>query len=431
MKNFFHYRLPRFQFFHDLDVLVSSFFLLPFSTRIKKRKTDRFLKRMKNFFGRTEAHLVSSFRMGLFHTLRSLQLKEGDEVLLTPITIADTVNSIRLAGLRPVLVDMDPDTHCVCLKDLSRKMNGKSKVLLVTYLSGIVPDIDGIKDFTRKHNLVMIEDISQNMDALYKGQKVGSHGDVSIASLSCGKNISTLYGGLILSDDTELMCKVRVASSERTTHTQKHVLFYYLLTSIKVQVATSRLLYPTLVYPLLRMMARLKNQHPPDFEHDPDVKGNIFRSAKPELRTSFPESFSVPVNDWQIQLTHHQMSRITLNTNKRRELAEILLTNFSPKSLNHIALNLHQCSHNSFYHFPIYCDGRKTELRKHLFLKGIDNGSYGLNLCSEEKVFGFADEFPNAVRIKHDSLFLPIHESYSKEQMLHVARSVNSFFDSY
>lgn len=415
----FHQRIPRFQFFHDLSVLLSAGLSLLFMKGTKQKKTEKFLKKMKTFFGRTEAYLVSSFRMGLFYTLQALNLKEGDEVLLTPITIADTLNSIRLAGLKPVFVDMDPDTHSVCLKDLSLKLTDRSKVLLVTYLSGIVPDIESIKDFTRQNNLLMIEDVSQNMDALYKNQKVGSHGDVSIASLSCGKNISTLYGGLILTDDMEIMCRIRSLVSQKISAPEKQVLFYYLLSSIKVQIATSRLLFPTLVYPLLKILGKIKNQTPPDFNHDPEVKGNIFSSSIPKERKAFPDAFFVPVNDWQIQLTHHQMNQLTRATKKRRELAQVLLSNLSEKSKKYLPLKLQQ-QENSFYHFPIYCGGRKEELRKHLFLKGIDNGSYGLNLLHD---------LPAAEKIKHDSLFLPIHESYSKAQMLHIARSVNSFFD--
>lgn len=427
----FHRRLPRFQFFHDLDVLISAALIFLFTKKNKHRNTDRFLRKMKNFFGRSEAHLVSSFRMGLFHTLKSLQLKEGDEVLLTPITIADTINSIRLAGLKPVFVDMDPDTHSVCLKDLSLKVGEKSRVLLVTYLSGIVPDIDGIKDFTRKNNLMMIEDISQNVDALYKGRKVGSHGDVSIASLSCGKNISTLYGGLILSDDSELMCKIRVSASEKSVPVRSEVLSYYLLSSLKVQIATSRFLYPVFVYPLLHLLSSIKNKYPVDFDHDPETRGNIFSSSRPELRPAFPDSFYVKVNDWQLELTSHQLRLITMATNKRRELADVLLRALSPAARNFIPLALDQVSHNSFYHFPVYCNGKKSELRKHLFLNGIDNGSYGLNLCSEELGLGLYVDFPGARMIKHDSLFLPIHESYSKDQMLHMASVVNAFYQDH
>ena len=214
-----------------------------FSDKKRTSNTPTFLNSMKHYFGRKDAHLVSSFRIGLFQTLRVLNLQDGDEVLMTPITIADSVNSIRLNHLKPVLIDMDPDTHSISVNDLKMKIGPRSKVLVVTYLSGIVPDIEKIRNIANSNNLIMIEDISQNMGATYKGQKVGSHGDISIASLSCGKNLSTLYGGLILSDNSDLMEKIRLLSSDYRVVPKKSVLAYYLINSIKVQIATSKVLF--------------------------------------------------------------------------------------------------------------------------------------------------------------------------------------------
>ncbi len=421
-------KLPRFQFFHSLSVLLISSFSLIFSDKKRTSNTPTFLNSMKHYFGRKDAHLVSSFRIGLFQTLRVLNLQDGDEVLMTPITIADSVNSIRLNHLKPVLIDMDPDTHSISVNDLKMKIGPRSKVLVVTYLSGIVPDIEKIRNIANSNNLIMIEDISQNMGATYKGQKVGSHGDISIASLSCGKNLSTLYGGLILSDNPDLMEKIRLLSSDYRVVPKKSVLAYYLINSIKVQIATSKVLFSLLVFPLLQFISALKKSCPVDFNHDPVVKNNIFMSSKPILRSSWPESFFIPVNNWQLKLTDHQIENIDEGTRKRRKLAEVLLRNLSPDSLASVPRSLINTSDNSYYHFPIFCNGERSQLRKHLFIRGIDNGFYGLNLCSEESVLGLNGQVPIACKIKHDSIFLPIHETYSDQQMIHLAKSVNEYF---
>lgn len=421
-------KLPRFQFFHDLSVLITALITLIFSDKKSTQKSSQFLQKMKDYFGREDAHVVSSFRIGLYHTLKALNLKPDDEVLLTSITVADSVNSIRLNKLKPVLIDLDPETHSISLEDLKHKVGPRSKVLVVTYLSGIVPDIDAIRDLASTYNLLLIEDISQNMGAKFKGKKIGSHGDVSIASLSCGKNISTLYGGLILSDNAELMQRIRGLSLEKTVDPEKHVLAYYLLNSIKVQIATTKVLFAFCVYPLLRVLSFITNKYPIDFDHDPSVKNNIFISSKPILRSNWPELFFSPVNDWQIKLTEHQLKNIDEGTKKRRKLAKVLLENLSKNSLRFIPRGLMNTSECSYYHFPIFCGGNKGQLRKHLFLSGIDNGSYGLNLCSEETVFNLEYQVPGACKIKHDTVFLPIHESYSDEQMILIAKSINEYF---
>ncbi len=423
-------KLPRFQFFYKTRSLLKSLVQLPTANMSHEDKLNHFLSQMRELFQRKNSYLVSSYRMGLYFTLKSLNLKPGDEVLLSPITVADTINAIRLSGLAPVLVDMDLDTHSIDLKDLQRKITDRSKVLLVTYLSGIVPNIEDIQSIAKKHQLYFIEDISQNMDANYKQKKIGSHGDVSIASLSCGKNISTLYGGLILSDDRNLMEKISSESLKLKLNGQKSVLFYYLLNCIKVQIATSKFIFPFLVYPLLKLLSFAKNEQPVDFDHDPQIKQNVFRSHNPILRTSFPNEFYVSVNNWQIDLVEHQVKKLSHGTHRRQQLAKSLLAELSPNALKFVPRALHQTKENSYYHFPIYCGNQKSKLRHYLFKNGIDNGSYGLNLCSEESVFDLKSNLPNARIIKHDSLFLPIHEDLSISQMKHIARTVNRYFDT-
>ena len=395
-----------------------------------EKKTPAFLDKMKNLFQRKHAYLVSSYRMGLYFTLKSLDLKPGDEVLLSPITIADTINAIKLSGLIPVLVDMDLESHSICFDDLQKKITPRSKVLLVTYLSGIVPEISKLQSLAKFHNLIFLEDISQNMDANYESKKVGSHGDISIASLSCGKNISTLYGGLILSDNEKLMENIISESSKIKQQGQKSVLLYYLLNCIKVQIATSKILFPTLVFPILKLLSHLKRAYPVDFDHDPIKKQNIFRSQYPFVRSAFPLEFFVPVNDWQLGLVDHQLNRLSEGTIRRRQLAKILLSELSPRALKFVPKRLWHVEENCYYHFPIFCGNQKKKMRRYLFANGIDNGSYGLNLCSEENVFDLKTFLPNAQAIKHDSLFLPIHEDHTPKQIKHIALTVNNYFDS-
>src|SRR5690606_30207927 len=104
-------------------------------------------------FRRSEIHIVSSYRVGLHLTLQALELDDGDEVLLTPITIADSINAITIAGLRPIFLEMDKDSHCLSLEDLKNKTTSKTRVLIITFLSGIIPNLDDIYSFTKEHGI--------------------------------------------------------------------------------------------------------------------------------------------------------------------------------------------------------------------------------------------------------------------------------------
>lgn len=425
----FKFRIPRFQFFYSTFELFFYALKLITTSNNKHNKAHQFNLKMLQLFGRKNAQIVSSYRMGLYFTLKSLNLEKNDEVLLTPITIADTINAIYLAGLTPVFLEMDPETHCVDTAEIKKKISSKTKVLLVTYLSGIVPDIGLIQRITKDNKLFFIEDISQSMDADYKMKKVGSHGDVSIASLSCGKNISSLYGGLILTDLPNIADRITQLAGELKIAAKKTILFYYLSNCIKVQVATSRLVFPVFVFPILQLLSFLTKKYPFDPHYDPCIPLNIFQSSKPILRKEFPTIFFTPIINWQIDIMEHQLTRLRAGTLKRRYLAKILISHLSCKSLQNLPKGLLNVEENSYYHFPIKTNGNKTALRKHLFQNGIDNGSYGLNLCSEENVFPVVTHLPKSHAIKNNTLFLPIHESYTKEQMVYIAKTVNIFFD--
>jgi perosamine synthetase len=419
-------RLPRFQFFYQTRELLNFFSGLFARLSQDDNLLEDFLKRMREIFHRQHACLFSSYRIALYHVLGALDLNHDDEVLLTPLTIADSVNSIKLIGLKPILIDLDPDTHCLDINDLKKKVTSRSKVLIVTYLSGIVPDLDQILKFAKANHLFVIEDFSQAVDARQGEAPIGSLADVSIASLSIGKNISTLFGGLILTDDEKISFKL--AQVIPSLPPAKDVVRFYYLTCLKVQLVTSPKIFPFFIFPILNLIGFFQSRFPPDFDHDPPKSSNLFRSSCPEARISYPPSFHVRVSDFQIRLAYHQIAQLKAATLKRRKLAEILLSHFSEVTLRFVPKALFKIQENNFYHFPIYCDGKKKELRAFLFKQGIDTGSYGLNLLTEEKVFDFNEHTPVAAKVKHDTIFLPLHESRTESEMRYLAQSVNEFF---
>jgi dTDP-4-amino-4,6-dideoxygalactose transaminase len=183
-----------------------------------------------------------------------------------------------------------------------------------------------------------------------------------------------------------------------------------------------------IVFPILQILSYIKHQRPVDFEHDPPLDLNIFRSTGIGLRKEFPKSFFAHLCDWQYSLMRHQVITLTKKTNRRRELAKALVGHLTLNSLTLVPKGLLKFDDNSYYHFPIHCMGKKKEMRDFLFMNGIDNGSYGLNLCTEEHALcGQEMAMPMAKMVKHDSIFLPIHESYSFEHMKHIAQTVNQY----
>ncbi|EQC49943.1 DegT/DnrJ/EryC1/StrS family aminotransferase [Bacteriovorax sp. DB6_IX] len=200
--------LPRFKYFVSIRELLTDLFKLVQSDMSEDKLVGRFEAEMSKIFCRDYVTTVSSYRMGVYYYLKSLNLEKGSEVLLTPITIPDLINVILLLELKPVFVDMDEETHSICINDLIKKYNDKSKVLILTYLSGIVSKSDELISFTQEKDLKVIEDISQAY-----GSKLGNgddpyFGDIQVGSLSSGKIISTYTGGVVLSHEEETIQRI-------------------------------------------------------------------------------------------------------------------------------------------------------------------------------------------------------------------------------
>ena len=207
------YKSPRMQPYLGLSSLFKSLVntLGPVS---HGRRVEAFNAAFKQFFDSKEAHAVSRARFAFYYLLKAMDLPKGSQVLITSLHITDFINMILLLDLEPVFVDMNPKTYNIDQEDLKRKISNKSKVLLVTHLCGLVTEMDAITAICAENRIELLEDCSQCVGADYKEKSIGTFGKAGIFSLSFMKTLSTLYGGMIISDDVVLMERVRKLTAD-------------------------------------------------------------------------------------------------------------------------------------------------------------------------------------------------------------------------
>jgi len=151
----------------------------------------------------------NSGRSSFFAILKSLDLKSGDEILLQAFTCNAVPNPIIWSGLKPVYVDCDEKTFNIDVEDLKRKITKKSRAMVVQHTFGLPADMDEILEICQENNLILIEDCAHSLGAEYKGKKVGTFGKVSFFSFSRDKVISSVYGGMVATNDDNLAQKIR------------------------------------------------------------------------------------------------------------------------------------------------------------------------------------------------------------------------------
>ena len=143
--------------------------------------------------------------------LRAMGVGQGDEVIVPSNTYIATWLAVSQCGATPVPVEPVETTYNLDPAQIEAAVTSRTKVILPVHLYGQPADMDPILGIARKHGLRVLEDAAQAHGARYKGQRIGSHGDVVAWSFYPGKNLGALGdGGAITTNDPELADRIRV-----------------------------------------------------------------------------------------------------------------------------------------------------------------------------------------------------------------------------
>lgn len=173
-------------------------------------KVARFEADMKAYKKMSHAVAVNSCTAALHLSILAAGIQPGDEVITTPLTFCATVNAIIHAGGTPVLADVDPVTMNIDPAAVEAKITPRTRAILPVHFAGRSCDMDRICAIARNHNLIIIEDCAHAIETEYHGQKAGSFGDLSALSFYVTKNVVTGEGGMILTNNEEYACRLKV-----------------------------------------------------------------------------------------------------------------------------------------------------------------------------------------------------------------------------
>lgn len=171
----------------------------------------RFEKQFANYCQRRHCLGVGSGTAGLVMAMNALGICPGHDVLAPAFTFKSTAMAIHLAGARPALVRVKPDTGNVDPDSLERHLTAKTTAIIMVHMYGHPADVKTITEFADKHDLKIIEDACEAHGAKYNNKKTGSFGHASVFSFYPSKNLGGYGdGGAILSDDPDLIAKIDI-----------------------------------------------------------------------------------------------------------------------------------------------------------------------------------------------------------------------------
>jgi perosamine synthetase len=135
----------------------------------------------------------------------------GKEVLVPVNTFLASANAVLFAGGKPVFVEMDPETLCLDVDDMKKRVTPNTKAVMVVHLSGLIPPrIEEIQEFCKEKGLILIEDASHAHGSEHNGKVAGSFGDAAAFSFLATKVITTGgEGGIVVTNDENLVRRVK------------------------------------------------------------------------------------------------------------------------------------------------------------------------------------------------------------------------------
>jgi len=181
------------------------------STWISSR--GRFVGEFENTFARRvgveHAASVCNGTVALHLALLALGIEAGDEVIVPTLTYIASVNAIAYTGATPVFVDSHRDTWQMDPEDVLRHITPRTRAIMPVHLYGQACDMDALMAIAREHRLFVVEDCAEAFGTLYRGQHVGTFGDISTFSFFGNKTVTTGEGGMVVTNDKTLATRAR------------------------------------------------------------------------------------------------------------------------------------------------------------------------------------------------------------------------------
>jgi perosamine synthetase len=189
-------------------------------------KVREFEERFAEFCGVEHAIATSSGTTALHIAMLAHQIGPSDEVITSPFSFIASANCALYVGARPVFVDIEPDFYTIDPAKIEERISNNTKAIVPIHLYGQSCEMDAIIEIAQKYNLAVIEDACQAHGATYKGRSVGSFG-TACYSLYATKNMTTIEGGMILTNDSQVAERARLLRNHGSPRTYEHVILGY------------------------------------------------------------------------------------------------------------------------------------------------------------------------------------------------------------
>lgn len=382
----------------------------------KGGETKKLAQQLAKHLGVQHAISFQRGRDALYILLKSLGISFEDEVILQAYTCLVVPNAIQYTGAKPIYADIEAEGFNIDPKSIEQHITERTKAIIIQHTFGEPADIEAIQKICDKHKLILIEDCAHALSGSYKEKPLGTFGKAAIWSFGRDKIISSTWGGMITTDDTELAQTI-VQHHEKLPlpsrcHTAQALAHPIVLALIKPFYASK------VGKGLLVLAQKLKF-----------IPRVIFATEKRGRKPSF---FPEKMSNVLAKLALHQLKKLTRFQRQRQNLASLYTNSLQdipqltlPKTGKH--------SHPAWLRYTIRSPEADELLRK-ARRKGIYLGDWYRSVLAPggSKLENFQykkGSCPRAEKAAEETLNLPTHIQMTAEQVKEVVVLLRSLLD--
>ncbi|NNM35299.1 MAG: hypothetical protein HKO53_19645 [Gemmatimonadetes bacterium] len=371
---------------------------------------------MARWTGASHAVCLPRARTGLFLALRHF-IEPGQNVVLSPYTFHDVINMVLCAGGRPVFADLEPGTCNISPSEVKNLIDGDTAAVIATHLYGIPCDIEQIAEICLGRGVPLIEDAAQCLGGRVGGRRVGTIGDAGVFSFSRVKNVTALYGGMLVTNSPTVDDRVRTELRGFPLE-ERGRLWRQAVVCSMADVLTTPLVFQFLTAPLFRYHHR----------HDVRALRGFLGSRRGQgAYHDLPSIYEKRMTSLQARLVMQQLDEVDRHAAVRVEHAHAYHTGLADVAEMQLPPLKRDGSH-VYLSFPVLVDDREG-LVDHMIRRGRDVRGREFDNAADLPCFAeFARECPNARAAAERCLALPTYPQYSPSEVERNIRVIREYF---
>ena len=338
---------------------------------------------------------------------------------MSPFTIYDLVNMVICAGGIPVFADVNKSTLTIDLDCIKSVYDQDVAAIIITHTHLLNKDLEEIIIFCKKNNIVLIEDCAISFGTAFNNKFIGTFGDISFFSFGIFKFVSSLNGGMIMSNNTDIFKKIDQELLNFKKINYKLICKNY-FKSLFISILTNSFIFKIFTSYLVKLGYQNNNKFINNFsKNDPN----------PKLLNYLPDNYKINITVDQSANILKQLGNYKYDLGKRIENAKIYYDNLKDIKNIHIP-KFEKGISNGWINFPIQYK-KRDKLLNYLFENNRDLAIYFYRNCNDLQIFSkYRDRNLKIIdEVVKEIIILPTYPKYGRVQIMRNIYLIKKYFN--